>query len=90
MCRKDTLLFRNHQIFREENNKKHRIFQFLAAFVSFHKWLKVLPVTNRESSVTNRNFSVTYRESPVTKIESLTKPRCVSHQGFRVHLLVYI
>ena len=66
MCRKDTLLFRNHQIFREENNIKHRIFRFLAAFVSFHKWLKVLSVTNRESSVTNRNFSVTNRESPTS------------------------
>ena len=66
MCRKDTLLFRNHQIFREENNIKHRIFRFRAAFVSFHKWLKVLSVTNRESSVTNRNFSVTNRNFSVT------------------------
>lgn len=72
MCRKDTLLFRNHQIFREENNIKHRIFRFRAAFVSFHKWLKVLSMTNRESSVTNRNFSVTNRESPVTNRETPT------------------
>ena len=72
MCRKDTLLFRNHQIFREENNIRHRFFRFLAAFVSFHKWLIVLSVTHRESSVTNRDFSMTYRESPVTKIESST------------------
>ena len=72
MCRKDTLLFRNHQIFREENNIKHRIFRFRAAFVSFHKWLKVLSVTNRESSVTNRNFSVTNRNFSVTNRESPT------------------
>ena len=72
MCRKDTLLCRNHQIFREENNIKHRKFRFLAAFVSFHKWLKVLSMTNRGSSVTNRNFSVTNRESQMTNRESST------------------
>ena len=72
MCRKDTLLFRNHQIFREENNIKHRFFRFSAAFVSVHKWLKVLPMTNRESSVTYRDFSMTYRETPVTNRESST------------------